>query len=43
MTNPEGTVYYEANSATGSKFYNLIGVQQNYIAKEPRHGLLHTL
>lgn len=33
ITNPEGTVYYEANSATGSKFYNLIGVQQNYIAE----------
>lgn len=33
VTNPEGTVYYEANSATGSKFYNLIGVQQNYIAE----------
>lgn len=33
ITNPEGTVYYEANSATGSKFYNLIPVQQNYIAE----------
>lgn len=33
IENPEGTVYYEANSATGSKFYNLIGVKQNYIAE----------
>lgn len=33
IVNPEGTVYYEANSATGSKFYNLIPVQQNYIAE----------
>ena len=33
ITNPEGTVYYEANSATGSKFYNLIGTKQNYIAE----------
>lgn len=31
--NPEGTVYFEANSATGSKFYNLIPVQQDYIAE----------
>ena len=30
--NPEGTVYFEANSATGSKFYQLIGTQQDYIA-----------
>lgn len=33
ITNPKGTVYLEANSATGSKFYNLIAVQQNYIAE----------
>ena len=33
ITNPEGTVYYEANSATGSKFYELIGVRQDYIAE----------
>lgn len=31
--NPKGTVYFEANSATGSKFYNLIPVQQDYIAE----------
>lgn len=32
VVNPEGTVYFEANSATGSKYYKLIGTQQNYIA-----------
>lgn len=32
VINPEGTVYFEANSATGSKYYQLIGTQQNYIA-----------
>lgn len=33
IVNPKGTVYLEANSSTGSKFYNLISVQQNYIAE----------
>lgn len=33
VINPEGTVYFEANSATGSKFYELIPVQQDYIAE----------
>lgn len=33
VTNPEGTVYLEANSATGSKFYNLIASQQDYISE----------
>lgn len=32
LTDPEGTVYMEANSATGSKFYELIPSQQDYIA-----------
>lgn len=32
VVNPEGTVYFETNSATGSKYYQLIGTQQNYIA-----------
>ena len=32
VVNPEGTVYFEANSSTGSKYYQLIGTQQNYIA-----------
>lgn len=33
VINPQGSVYFEANSATGSKFYNLIPVQQDYIAE----------
>lgn len=32
VIDPEGTVYFEANSSTGSKFYQLIGTQQDYIA-----------
>lgn len=32
VLNPKGTVYFEANSSTGSKFYQLIGTQQDYIA-----------
>lgn len=33
LVNPKGTVYFEQNSATGSKFYNLIENQQNFIAE----------
>lgn len=33
VVNPKGTVYLEANSATGSKFYNLIATQQNYVSE----------
>lgn len=33
VVNPEGTVYYEANSASGSKYYELVSTQQNYIAE----------
>src|SRR5699024_5308518 len=33
VENPEGTVYFEANSATGSKYYELIPQQQDYIAE----------
>lgn len=33
VVNPEGTVYLEANSATGSKFYNLIATQQDFISE----------
>ena len=33
IVNPKGTVYFEANSSTGSKFYELIAGQQNYIAE----------
>lgn len=32
VVNPEGAVYFEANSSTGSKYYQMIGTQQNYIA-----------
>ena len=32
VNNPEGVLYMEANSATGSKYYNLISTQQDYIA-----------
>lgn len=32
VVDPEGTVYFEANSSTGSKYYQLIGTQQDYIA-----------
>lgn len=32
VTNPDGVLYMEANSSTGSKFYNLIPTQQDYIA-----------
>lgn len=32
VINPEGAVYFEANSSTGSKYYQMIGTQQNYIA-----------
>lgn len=32
VVDPEGTVYFEANSSTGSKFYQLIAMQQDYIA-----------
>ncbi|MDD6155020.1 MAG: metallophosphoesterase family protein [Eubacteriales bacterium] len=33
VVNPKGTVYMEANSATGSKFYNLLPQKQDYIAE----------
>ncbi|BAK48092.1 hypothetical protein CXIVA_21250 [Clostridium sp. SY8519] len=33
VVNPKGTVYMEANSGTGSKFYNLIPTQQDYISE----------
>lgn len=33
VVDPEGTIYMEANSATGSKFYELIAAQQDYIAE----------
>lgn len=33
INNHEGVLYMEANSATGSKYYNLISTQQDYIAE----------
>lgn len=33
VVNPKGTVYLEANSATGSRFYNLIASKQDYISE----------
>lgn len=33
VVDPEGIVYMEANSSTGSKFYELIPAQQDYIAE----------
>ncbi len=33
IVDPDGIVYMEANSSTGSKFYELIPVQQDYIAE----------
>lgn len=30
---PQGTYYFTSDSATGSKYYNLITPQQNYVAK----------
>lgn len=33
VVNPEGTLYLEANSSTGSKFYNLITAQQDFISE----------
>jgi len=32
VVNPQGTLYMTANSATGSKFYELISQQQNFVA-----------
>lgn len=32
VTNPKGVLYMEANSSTGSKYYNLISTKQDYIA-----------
>jgi len=32
INNPKGILYMEANSATGSKYYNLISTKQDYIA-----------
>ena len=34
IENPEGTVYFEANSSTGSKYYDLFNPVQDYIAEK---------
>lgn len=39
VTDPYGTLYITANSASGSKFYELISPQQDYIAKRSQNWL----
>lgn len=39
VTDPMGTLYMSANSASGSKFYELIATQQNYIANRSQNWL----
>ncbi len=39
VTNPNGTLYMSANSASGSKFYELISAQQDYIAERSQNWL----
>ena len=39
VVNPKGTLYMTANSASGSKFYELIPTQQDYIAKRSQNWL----
>ena len=39
VTDPEGTLYMSANSASGSKFYELISNQQDYIAQRSQNWL----
>lgn len=39
VTNPNGTLYMTANSASGSKFYELISAQQDYIANRSQNWL----
>lgn len=39
VTNPEGTLYMTSNSATGSKYYELIAAQQDYIAERSQSWL----
>lgn len=33
LTNPEGTVYFTSNSASGSKYYELREEEQDYISE----------
>ena len=39
VVDPKGTLYMSANSASGSKFYELIGNQQEYIANRSQNWL----
>ncbi len=39
VTDPEGTLYMTANSASGSKYYELISTQQDYIAARSQNWL----
>ncbi|MDO5417630.1 MAG: metallophosphoesterase, partial [Lachnospiraceae bacterium] len=39
VVNPEGTLYMESNSSTGSKFYELMPNQQDYIAARSQNWL----
>ena len=39
VVNPKGTLYMTANSASGSKFYELIAAQQDYIAARSQNWL----
>ena len=39
VVNPKGTLYMTANSASGSKFYELIASQQDYIAARSQNWL----
>lgn len=39
VVNPQGTLYMSANSASGSKYYELISTQQDYIAARSQNWL----
>ena len=39
VTNPKGTLYMTANSASGSKYYELISTKQDYIAERSQNWL----
>lgn len=39
VKDPEGILYMTANSATGSKYYELLSTQQNYVAKRSQNWL----
>ena len=39
VTDPQGTLYMTANSASGSKFYELVSTQQDYIAARSQNWL----